>query len=51
LDLLLKEAAAEIERLTGLSFTLTHVRNILLDMGLSRKNRKCSGKAGRRETG
>jgi transposase len=33
----LKEAAAEIERLTGLSFTLPHVRNFLLSLGLSRK--------------
>jgi len=36
----LKEAAAEIDRLTGLSFTLTHVRNVLLDMGLSRKKQE-----------
>ena len=36
----LKEAAAEIERLTGLSFTLTHVRNVLLEMGLSRKKQE-----------
>ena len=36
----LKEAAAEIERLTGLSFTWTHVRNVLLDMGLSRKKQE-----------
>jgi hypothetical protein len=33
----LKEAAAEIERLTGLAFSLAHVRNILLALGLSRK--------------
>jgi transposase len=36
----LKEAAAEIERLTGLSFTLAHVRNVLLSMGLSRKKQE-----------
>jgi transposase len=33
----LKEAAADIERLAGLSFTLAHVRNFLLSLGLSRK--------------
>lgn len=33
----LKEAAAEIEHITGFSFTLAHVRNVLLSMGLSRK--------------
>ena len=33
----LKEAAAEIERLTGMSFSLAHVRHILLALGLSRK--------------
>lgn len=33
----LKEAKAEIERLTGLSFTISHVRNVLLMLGLSRK--------------
>ena len=33
----LKEAAAEIERLTKVSFTLSHVRNFLIDIGLSRK--------------
>ena len=33
----LKEAAAEIERLTGVAFSLAHVRNILLALGLSRK--------------
>ena len=33
----LKEAKADIERLTGLSFTIRHVRNILLALGLSRK--------------
>jgi transposase len=32
----LKEAAAEIERLTGLAFSLAHVRNVLLSLGLSR---------------
>lgn len=36
----LKEAAADIERITGLSFTLTHVRNVLLGMGLSRKKQE-----------
>jgi transposase len=36
----LKEAVAEIERPTGLSFSLTHVRNILLGMGLSRKKQE-----------
>ena len=36
----LKEAAAEIERIAGLSFTLAHVRNILLSMGLSRKKQE-----------
>jgi transposase len=33
----LKEAAAEIKRLTGLSFTIAHVRTFLLSLGLSRK--------------
>jgi transposase len=33
----LKEAAAEIERLTALSFTISHVQNFLLSIGLSRK--------------
>lgn len=33
----LQEAAVEIERLTAMSFTITHVRNILLSIGLSRK--------------
>jgi transposase len=36
----LKEAAADIERLTGLSFTLSHVRNSLLAMGLRRKKQE-----------
>jgi transposase len=36
----LKEAAAEIERLTGLSFTLAHVRTVLLAMGLRRKKQE-----------
>ena len=36
----LKEAAVEIERLTGCSFTLAHVRNVLLSMGLSRKKQE-----------
>ena len=38
----LKEAAVEIERLTTMSFTLTHVRNILLSIGLSRKKQEAS---------
>lgn len=33
----LKEAAAEIERLTGLDFSIAHVRHVLLSLGLSRK--------------
>jgi transposase len=36
----LKEAKADIERLTGLSFTISHVRNILLELGLSRKKQE-----------
>jgi transposase len=36
----LKEAAAEIERLTGLSFTIPHVRTFLLSIGLSRKKQE-----------
>ena len=36
----LKEAAAEIDRLTGVSFTLPHVRHILLSFGLSRKKQE-----------
>jgi transposase len=36
----LKEAAAEIERLTGLAFSLAHVRNVLLSLGLSRKKQE-----------
>jgi transposase len=36
----LKEAAAEIEQITGFSFTLSHVRNVLLSFGLSRKKRE-----------
>jgi transposase len=36
----LKEAAAEIERLTKVSFTLSHVRNFLIDIGLSRKKQE-----------
>lgn len=36
----LKEAGAEIEQLTGLSFTLSHVRNFLLSVGLSRKKQE-----------
>lgn len=38
----LKEASAEIERLTGLSFTIPHVRNFLLSLGLSRKKLEAS---------
>jgi transposase len=45
----LKEAAAEIEQLTGLSFTLAHVRNALLSIGLSRKNRTRFRTTGRRQ--
>ena len=45
----LKEAAAEIERLTGLAFSLAHVRNILLALGLSRNNRERSWQVGRRQ--
>lgn len=33
----LKEAGADIQRITGLSFSISHVRNLLLSMGLSRK--------------
>jgi len=33
----LKEATAEIERLTGFSFSVAHVRNVLLELGFSRK--------------
>ena len=36
----LKEAKAEIEQLTGMSFSLSHVRNILLSMGLSKKKQE-----------
>lgn len=36
----LKEARAEIERLTDLSFTISHVRNFLLSIGLDRKKRE-----------
>ena len=36
----LKEAAAEIEQLTGLSFSLAHVRHVLLSLGLSRKKQE-----------
>jgi len=36
----LKEAAAKIQEITGLSFTLTHVRNVLLSLGLSRKKQE-----------
>jgi transposase len=36
----LKEAGAEIERLTGLSFTIAHVRTFLLSLGLRRKKRE-----------
>lgn len=36
----LKEAAAEIEQITGLSFTLSHVRTYLLSLGLSRKKQE-----------
>lgn len=36
----LKEAKADIERLTGLSFTISHVRNILLVLGLIRKKQE-----------
>jgi transposase len=43
----LKEAAAEIERLIGLSFSLVHVRHILLALGLSRKKQKRSWQTGR----
>jgi len=38
----LKEAAVEIERLTTMSFTITHVRNFLLSIGLSRKKLEAS---------
>ncbi len=36
----LKEAGADIERLTGVSFTISHVRNVLLALGLSRKKQE-----------
>jgi transposase len=36
----LKEAGANIEQLTGLSFTLPHVRHFLLSIGLSRKKQE-----------
>ncbi len=36
----LKEAAVEIEHITGLSFTLSHVRNFILSVGLSRKKQE-----------
>ena len=36
----LKEAAAEIEHITGLSFTRAHVRHVLLSVGLSRKKQE-----------
>lgn len=36
----LKEAGAEIERFTTLSFTLTHVRNFLLSIGLTQKKQE-----------
>ncbi|WP_200389815.1 hypothetical protein [Thiocapsa imhoffii] len=38
----LKEAAAEIKRLTGVSFTVPHVRHLLLSFGLSRKKQEAS---------
>ena len=38
----LKEAAAAIERLTHLTFSITHVRHFLLAIGLSRKKRAAS---------
>jgi transposase len=36
----LKEAKAKIEQITGISFSLSHVRNLLLSMGLSKKKRE-----------
>jgi transposase len=36
----LKEAKAKIEQITGMSFSLSHVRNLLLSMGLSKKKRE-----------
>lgn len=36
----LKEAKAKIEQMTGKSFSLSHVRNLLLSMGLSKKKRE-----------
>lgn len=36
----LKEAGADIERLTGVSFTISHVRNVLIALGLSRKKQE-----------
>ena len=38
----LKEAASDIERLTNLTFTITHVRHFLLAIGLSRKKQAAS---------
>ena len=38
----LKEAAAVIERLTHLTFSITHVRHFLLAIGLSRKKQAAS---------
>ena len=38
----LKEAAADIERLTNLTFSITHVRHFLLAIGLSRKKQAAS---------